>query len=183
MKDQTTDNRAFWFPHHFLGESPSLGRRGVFFQQFHGDCGGAALKMILDHFDIAMDYESLWRQLQDGPGGTTMLDIKTLAESLGLCCDGWRFSVGDLLRIPLPAILLAQRKHFVVLAAINASRGALILDPVRGRVRVSLGRLMSFWQGETLLFHKPPKGFFKEGSRRCLTRRSAKSKTAPGRRL
>jgi ABC-type bacteriocin/lantibiotic exporter with double-glycine peptidase domain len=158
MNNEIPANCTLWFPHHFFGDTRSLGRQGVFFQQSHGDCGGASLKMIFERFDVAIDYGLLWRRLQNGSTGTTMLDIKQLAESTGLVCDGWRISTSDLFRIPLPAILLVHRKHFVVLAGIDAARGALILDPVRGRLRVSMRRLMSVWHGETLIFHKPVTG-------------------------
>ena len=151
-------NGALCFPHHFLGDIPSLGRRGVFFQQSHSDCGGAALKMVLAHHRITMDYGVLWRRLQNGPSGTTMLDIKRLAESAGLHCAGWRLSPADLFAIPLPAILLLHRRHFAVVAATQSSRNILLLDPVRGRLDFPIRRLGLSWRGETLLFAVPAKG-------------------------
>jgi ATP-binding cassette subfamily B protein RaxB len=154
MTAEMTETGALWFPHHFLGDTPCLGREGVFFQQSHGDCGGAALKMILEHFDIPIEYGPLWQRLQDRPEGTTMLGIKQLAESAGLLCEGWRLSPQDLRHIPLPAVLLLQRRHFVVVASVDADKGILILDPVRGRLLVSVRKLVSVWNGETLLFCK-----------------------------
>lgn len=162
MVSLTTATDALWFPHHFLGDTQSLGCEGVFFQQSHGDCGGAALKMMLEHFDIRIDYGLLWQRLNDSPEGTTMLSIKKAAEREGLLCEGWRLSPQDLLHIPLPAILLVQRSHFVVVAGADAPKGVVILDPVRGRLRLPARKLIACWNGETLLFsrrgtasHKP----------------------------
>ncbi len=152
MTVEMTARGALWFPHHFLGDTPCLGRDGVFFQQSYDDCGGAALKMILEHFDIPVEYGLLWQRLHDSPEGATMLSIKQLAEFEGLLCEGWRLSPQDLLAIPLPAVLLLQRRHFVVVASVNAAKGIVILDPVRGRLRVSVRKLVSLWNGETLLF-------------------------------
>lgn len=149
---------ALWFPHHFLGVTRCLGCDGVFFQQAHNDCAQASLKMIFDHFGIAMDYGRLLQHLATGPEGATMLSIKRLAEAEGLLCSGWRLAPQDLPGIPLPAILLLRRNHFAVMQQLNSGKGMLILDPVRGRLGISVRRLVSVWQGETLLFCKPGVG-------------------------
>jgi ABC-type bacteriocin/lantibiotic exporter with double-glycine peptidase domain len=153
MITATNGNCAEWFPHHFLGDSQYLGRQGVFFQQSHDDCGGAALKMILAHFGIPVEYGSIMQRLHAGPNGTTMLSLKQLAESEGLRCEGWRLNPQDLTQIPLPAVLLLRRHHFAVIASASLHEGIQILDPVRGRLRISGSKLVSIWEGETLLFH------------------------------
>jgi ABC-type bacteriocin/lantibiotic exporter with double-glycine peptidase domain len=146
---------TLWFPHHFLGDSQYLNSEGVFFQQTHSDCGSAALKMVFDRLGIPMEYGRLLQRLQPGPEGTTMLRIKEAAESEGLRCMGWRLSFRDLTEIPLPAVLLLRRRHFVVLEGAEAKTGIYILDPVRGRLRLSARKLRSIWEGETLLFCLP----------------------------
>jgi len=152
MTETITAGCALWFPHHFLGDTQFLGREGVIFQQSHSDCGGAALKMVLNHYDIPMEYARLLEQLRIGPEGATMLNLKQLAESEGLRCEGWRLAPQDLPAIPLPAVLLLRRSHFVVVERVDAKDGILLLDPVRGRLRVSMRKLTSIWQGETLVF-------------------------------
>ncbi len=154
MTPEMTVQGAMWFPHHFLGDTPCLGRDGVIFEQWHGDCAGAALKMIFNHFDVSMEYRLLWQRLQDAPEGATMLSLKEVAEAEGLICEGWRLAPPDLLEIPLPAVLLLNRSHFAVVTHADPAKGIEILDPVRGRLLVSTRRLVSVWNGETLLFHK-----------------------------
>jgi ABC-type bacteriocin/lantibiotic exporter with double-glycine peptidase domain len=69
-----------------------------------------------------------------------------------LLCEGWRLAPQDLRSIPLPAVLLLRRRHFVVVERVDAKDGIFLLDPVRGRLRVSMRKLLSLWQGETLVF-------------------------------
>jgi ABC-type bacteriocin/lantibiotic exporter with double-glycine peptidase domain len=146
----------------FTGSGRYLGRDGVFFQQYATDCGAAALTMIFQHFGIDMDYGRLQSRLRIGPGGADMLSIQKSAREEGLLCEGWRLVPADLPEIPLPAILLLRR-HFVVLAELRPETGALILDPSRGRLRMSLTELTSKWKGESLLFCKPGAAASRQG--------------------
>ena len=132
-----------------------LGRDGVFFQRTATDCGGAALKMIFDRLDIVMEYGPLLQGLHTGPQGTAMSSLKEAAGCAGLLCEGWRLRPDDLSGIPLPAILLLGRRHFVVLEKVRSPDHVLILDPLRGRLRVPVKRLLADWKGESLLFIKP----------------------------
>ncbi|MGA2262090.1 MAG: cysteine peptidase family C39 domain-containing protein [Acidobacteriota bacterium] len=179
MTAAMTTTCALWFPHHFLSDTQFLGRDGVFFQQSHSDCGGAALKMIFDHFCIPMDYGLLLQRLGTGPEGTTMLSIRQVAVAEGLRCEGWRLAPRDLPAIPLPAILLLRRSHFVVLESVNAAGEILILDPVRGKLRISVQKLLSVWKGETLLFSKP--GTDADQYRRWFARRNHGAARSSGR--
>jgi ABC-type bacteriocin/lantibiotic exporter with double-glycine peptidase domain len=135
-----------------LTEVKFLGREGVVWQRESHDCGAAALKMILIHFGIAADYDSLSRRLELNSRGTSMLQIKRAAESWGLLCQGWRLAACDLADIPLPAILFLKRNHFVVLDACDREGRITIRDPARGRLQVSCRKLETLWRGETLVF-------------------------------
>jgi len=137
-----------------LAGTEYLGTEGVFFQQGVSDCGAAALKMIFDHYGIQADYGCLLQRLEINARGTAMLNMKKLANAEGLDCEGWRLASRDLPAIPLPAVLLLRRDHFVVLDQFQSGH-ALILDPARGRLRLSLHKLLASWHGETLVFHKP----------------------------
>jgi len=131
-----------------------LGAEGVFFQRGSSDCGGAVLKMIFDRNGIKADYAEILRRLQTSTLGTAMLNMLDLARKEGLHCEGWRLAARDLPSIPLPAVLLLRRNHFVVLDSMDRNH-VLLLDPARGRLRVSWRKLLSSWHGETLLFYKP----------------------------
>jgi ABC-type bacteriocin/lantibiotic exporter with double-glycine peptidase domain len=145
------------------GEVQQLGTEGVVMQQHEWDCGVAALKMILDHHGIRTTYNDLLHRFETGPRtGVSMLTLKRLSESEGLRCAGWRLAAADLRGIPLPAILLLRRGHFVVLHSVSTAGEILLLDPARGRLRITARKLHSLWEGETLLFYSPgsiPDGF------------------------
>ncbi len=145
---------AVWFCSSALGGTEYLGSEGVFFQQDSNDCGVAALKMIFDRYGVRADYEQIRNRLQTRASGTDMLNMRELAREEGLASEGWRLAPHDLPAIPLPAILLVRRNHFVVVERVDSDR-ALILDPARGRLRLSCRKLLCLWHGETLLFYKP----------------------------
>jgi len=111
--------------------------------------------MIFDRFEIAMEYRLLLQRLHTGADGTAMSNMKALAESAGLLCEGWRLAPRDLSVIPLPAVLLLRPHHFVVVEAVNSHQSVVILDPLRGRLRLPVRRLLANWNGESLLFLKP----------------------------
>ncbi len=145
---------AVWFCSSALGGTEYLGNEGVFFQQDASDCGVAALKMIFDRYGVRADYEQIRNRLQTRASGTDMFNMRELAREEGLASEGWRLAPRDLPAIPLPAILLVRRNHFVVMERVDSGR-ALILDPARGRLRLSWRKLLCLWHGETLLFYKP----------------------------
>lgn len=144
--------------HDFLAGVRYLGREGVVFQRREYDCGAAALAMIFEHFRVRSNYEDLIGWLGIGSQGTTMLSLKEIAEARGLRCEGWLLAEEDLRRIPLPAILLLRKRHFVVMDSFNPAGTVVIRDPARGRLEISLGRLRLMWKGEILLFHRPKNG-------------------------
>ena len=146
---------AGWLLLRLHTETQYMGREGVVFQRGATDCGGAALKMIFDRFGITMDYGQLLSRLKTGATGTAMLNMKEVAEAEGLLCAGWRLAPRDLPVIPLPAILLIRTSHFVVMDSPYSAQGILVLDPARGRLRLSMHKLLSVWNGESLLFCKP----------------------------
>jgi ATP-binding cassette subfamily B protein len=132
-----------------------LGKAGVFLQRDSYDCGAAALKMVLDHFQIGISYEEVVQELGTQAKGTTMLQIQDFARSRDLVCRGWRIGTNNLTEIPLPAILLIRPNHFAVLSAIDRAGRVLLKDPARGMLTMPVRRLQSMWQGEVLLFSKP----------------------------
>ncbi len=132
-----------------------LGSEGVTFQQGPSDCGAASLWMIFRHHGLPVSYTSLLSELQPAPTGLRMLDLKAAAERHGLACAGWQLDSSELAAIPLPALLFLRRGHFVVLESRTPAGDLILLDPARGRLKVTERRLISTWGGETLLFTQP----------------------------
>ena len=115
------------------------------------ECGAAALAMVLAHHGCHVPLA----QLRDACGvsrdGSNAFDIVRVAGELGLKTDAVRATADDLDVLPLPAILHWQHSHFVVLEKVD-KRGARILDPASGRVRISRAQLAESFSGIALLF-------------------------------
>lgn len=129
--------------------------QGVLLQKSSYDCGDAALTMILNDFDIPITYEELHAELHTPTTGASMLSLRNMARRKGLLSEGWDVGIHDLHRIPLPALGLVNRGHFVVIAGFSDEDHVEILDPARGKLQMPIHKFASIWSGETLLFHKP----------------------------
>jgi predicted double-glycine peptidase len=131
-----------------------LGRVGVVFQERANDCGAAALKMVFDHYGLVRPLEAWQREAIDRPEGSSMLRLLEVARKWGLRAEGWRVTPADLDTIPLPAIALLNRHHYVVVEA-RAGAGQLIYaDPALGRVKMDRRLFLRRSQGEMLLVRK-----------------------------
>jgi ABC-type bacteriocin/lantibiotic exporter with double-glycine peptidase domain len=135
----------------FTGEE-YLGARGVTLQKNSNDCGVAALHMILARFGRTESFEQLQYELPLRHTGTSMGDLKRVAEHHGLPAAGWFYVPSDLRSIPLPAIAFINRNHFVVMDSFDTRGSIILLDPAVGRLRVSQSRFLRMWKGETLIF-------------------------------
>jgi len=131
-----------------------LGRAGVVFQRGANDCGAAALKMVFDHYGLARPLEDWQPEVIDRPEGSSMLRLKQVAEKWGLSADGWRIAPDDLDRIPLPAIALLNRNHYVVVESLAGAGQLIYVDPALGRVIMSRRLFLLKSRGEMLLLRK-----------------------------
>src|SRR5205085_410389 len=108
-----------------------LMKDGVVMQDKNYNCGAAALKMIFDHFDVP----STMAEIEHGIGlterGSSMLGLQKLADTKGLRAQGWQYSLNDLSRASLPAILLVNNDHYVVVDSIGTDDDVYLRDPAR----------------------------------------------------
>ena len=103
------------------------------------DCGPAALKSLLDGFNIPVSYGRLREACQTDVDGTSINTIEDIAIQLGLRAEQVMLPV-DHLALPeaqaLPAILVVQRPsgmtHFLVIWG-QVGRFLQVMDPATGR--------------------------------------------------
>ncbi|MDX2031684.1 MAG: cysteine peptidase family C39 domain-containing protein [Blastocatellia bacterium] len=132
-----------------------LGRSGVIFQQATNDCGAAAMKMVFDAYGIERSLATWNAELIDHPRGSSMLRMREVARKWGLEAEGWRVAERDFNTIPLPAIALVNRNHYVVIERIDPDAEELIYaDPALGRVRMKRSLFLRKSGGQMLLFRK-----------------------------
>ena len=129
-----------------------VGDEGVVLQPKWNQCGAAALKAVLAAHDINREIPDLADQLNTGPAGTSLLDLRTVATEAGLPARSWVLNVEELSRIPLPAIAFVFGDHYVVIRSVVASDVLEVDDPSLGRLLWPVESFSKAWSGETLVF-------------------------------
>lgn len=111
------------------------------------DCGPACLKMIARYYGKFYSLQYLRDKCGITKEGVSFLDMSHAAESIGLRTLSLRCTIDDLLyKIPLPAVVLWDNSHFVVVYDVNTpkaygnkkrtDRGTIyVSDPAKGRVK------------------------------------------------
>lgn len=119
------------------------------------DCGPAALKMILDHHGVRVSLDTLSHAAGLTGAGVSLLGLRHAAARFGLHGTGWRLSLQELRRQPLPALVKVGGCHFAVVDRMNDDR-IVLLDPKEGEVHLSATQFEAVWDGVALTV-KPEK--------------------------
>lgn len=156
----------------FVGRHPetmnSLRWRGVVRQAHDYSCGtGSIANLITLTGGQAPDEQTIIdRYIQmRGPQavqdamkeGFSLLDLKRMMKSLGHDTAGMRYEAGTMPEDPQPMIVYLVVKgyrHFSVFAGVEEGQVSLI-DPSRGRIRITRERFLSEWDGTALCFARP----------------------------
>ncbi|WP_421995031.1 peptidase domain-containing ABC transporter [Reyranella sp.] len=115
------------------------------------ECGHACLAMIAGWHGHQIDLVSLRLHQTASGNGTSLQSLATLAEQFSLNARALRLEPADLGRLRLPAILHWDMNHFVVLKSVGR-RGAVIHDPARGAIRLSLRQVGEHFTGVAMEF-------------------------------
>jgi len=127
------------------------GRRStpVILQSEAAECGLACLTMVAGFHGYRSDLSTLRAQHSISLKGTTLAHLVTLAGRLELTSRPVRLEMGALGNLQLPAILHWDMNHFVVLDEVRR-QSVTIIDPSRGRVRLTLDEVSSHFTGVAL---------------------------------
>jgi len=131
-----------------------LGTKGVVMQTMRNNCGPAALKMVFDHFGIMSTIVEIDTSMNLTRRGASMLSLKELAEKKGLGVEGWKYTIADLVKAPMPAIVFVHGDHFAVADTVMSNGFVILRDPALGKLKMSLNNFQKIWKGETLVFNK-----------------------------
>lgn len=113
------------------------------------ECGVACMAMIASFHGHKVDLNSIRQRFSSSLSGTSLRGLLKLADALKLSGRALRVEMGALDQVQLPAILHWDTDHYVVLKSISDSH-AVIHDPARGKVTVSLKDLSNHFSGVTL---------------------------------
>ena len=135
---------------HFGAGSPRASVTPIL-QTEMSECGLACLAMIASHHGHRLDLASLRERHLVSSRGATLKDIIAIAGSLSLSARPLRLDLDHLSELKLPALLHWDLNHYVVLERVGA-RNVDIIDPGRGRRRLSLDALSKHFTGVALEF-------------------------------
>ena len=138
----------------FLYGAEWMGRQGVAIQQGDSDCGIAALQMALAARGVMPMSLEPARAAAQHDHGTTLLQLKRLAEARGVRAEGWRMDLHALARAPKPA-LVHLGDHFAVVDHVERDGRVVMRDPSLGRIRVAAEDFNDLWTGDALVFPRP----------------------------
>ena len=128
-----------------------LGRRQVPFVAASelNECGLACLAAISAFHDGEAGLAEI-RELAAASGrGETLLELRNLAERIGLSARGVKVEIKSLAELALPAILHWDMNHFVVLERVTTS-GIVVMDPSAGRIVVPWATVDTSFTGVAL---------------------------------
>lgn len=133
----------------------------VILQMSAVECGAACLAMILNYFGRKTRLAECRAKCDPGRNGLSAQTIVTAAREFGLRAKGFSLKTPDFGKVPLPCIVHWNGNHFVLLERWSHSQ-VHILDPARGRRRMSTAEFNGAFSGVALVFEPGPQ--FEAGS-------------------
>ena len=121
------------------------------YQESSSDCGLACLSMIAEFYGITTSLSKLSIDYPKLSLGATVEDIITIATKVGLPAKAISVEDGELYLLRLPAIILWEDRHFVVLEKLEKNY-AIIVDPASGREKFSRAIFESCYSGIAVIF-------------------------------
>jgi uncharacterized protein len=123
-------------------------------------CGAAALATLLTYYFGEETSEQQMLELMNAGltkveqarkhfKGYSLLDLQRAARLKGYQAAGFKLTVEQLTQLAAPVIVFVRPmgyKHFAVLRGVDRGR-VFLADPVRGNLRMGLGRFLAEWDG------------------------------------
>jgi predicted double-glycine peptidase len=131
-------------------------------------CAAAALATLLTYYFGDGSSEQQILDLLEGPlseeekqkkllRGFSLLDLKQVAQLKGYRAAGFKLTINQLAQLVAPVIVFVEPlgyKHFAVYRGIDRGR-VYLADPVRGNLRMSIGRFLEEWGGIVFVLSRP----------------------------
>lgn len=131
-------------------------------------CAAAALATLLTYYFGDDTSEQQILDLLEGPlseeekqrkllRGFSLLDLKQVAQLKGYQAAGFKLTVNQLAQLAAPVIIFVEPfgyKHFAVYRGMDRGR-VYLADPVRGNLRMSIGRFLDEWGGIVFILGRP----------------------------
>src|SRR2546426_2006328 len=120
-------------------------------------CGPACLAMVLASHGRESSVDDIRERLGTSRDGTTGYELVRVARELGMDARGVKAQdLAALKDVPLPAIAHYTQGHFVVLERVRPGRSVRVVDPMRGRLDLTVGEFRAVFSGVLVLFQRTP---------------------------
>ncbi len=113
------------------------------------ECGLTCIGMIAGFYGHHIDMVSLRQRFPTSLKGSTLTNVMSFAQSLGLGCRAVRLELEELDKLNLPCVLHWDMNHFVVLKRIEKNK-IIIHDPARGVRKVPMDEVSASFTGVAL---------------------------------
>lgn len=119
-------------------------------QHDESDCGAAALAMVARYYGVKLSVGQLREKAQVGRHGSSMLNLATAAESIGMQTQAVRTDWTHLVQLPMPGVALWEGRHYVVVYEVTETQ-VIVGDPAIGIVKLTPQEFQQGWSGQLLL--------------------------------
>ena len=119
------------------------------------DCGATCLKMLLDYYGIDVSLDQLIIECNTRLIGCTAADVLRAGRLHGVEMHAYTTDLDGILKVDRPAIIWWKRKHFCVLCGVDEGGNIVIINPDRGRYRMSKSLFKCWYSGIALFIGEP----------------------------
>ena len=119
------------------------------------DCGATCLKMLLDYYGIDVSLDQLIKECNTRLIGCTAADVLRAGRLRGVEMHAYKTDLDGILKVDRPAIIWWKRKHFCVLCGVDEGGNIVIINPDRGRYRMSKSLFNCWYSGIALFIGEP----------------------------
>lgn len=110
------------------------------------DCGLTCIRMIARSYGVKIPTRHLKEITDLNRLGMSLRDLTGCLHQIGMDSAAARIRTEDIERMPLPAILYWQQRHFVVLYKFNPKRKRYsIADPAQGKLTYNEDEFKKYW--------------------------------------
>ncbi|PZL85309.1 ABC transporter [Pantoea sp. ARC270] len=131
------------------------------------ECGLTCIGMIAGYYGHHIDMVSLRQRFPTSTKGSTLANVMSFAQHLGMGCRAVRLELDELDKLNLPCVLHWDMNHFVVLKSI-AKNKILIHDPARGVRKVLMDEVSTSFTGVALELY-PAATFEKKNEKKSIS--------------
>ncbi|WP_432920563.1 peptidase domain-containing ABC transporter [Microbispora sp. CA-135349] len=123
-------------------------------QLTRSECGAACLAMVLGALGRRTSLGEVREHLPEGVDGVSLREMIQGGARFGLRLRACRAPIETVAKLPTPFIAVWENNHFVVVERVTP-HGVTVLDPARGRRRLSQRQFSAGYSGTVLLADAP----------------------------